>query len=422
MSQAADQRSAVSFQELKCQGCGSTEIEKVLDLGHQPLCNEFISVDEPSGPQTYYPSCLCYCRDCALVQLDYVIPTGATFGDQYTYLTGSSPSLIEYYSLLAGRLVDQLGLKPGDAVIDIGSNDGTFLKEFQALGMNVLGIEGARQSSDIAIADGVPVIQQFFGPGISAEVKNRIPEGSKIRLILGMNVLAHTDNINEFLDEVASLMESDSVFVSQSHWLIALIHEFEFDTIYHEHLRYYTMKSLMGLKERHGLYIFDGEVTDFYGGSILAYSKLQAQPQTARLGEILAQEDEVDVPGSLLGMKNTLIKNKSKLLDLLVDLKISGKRVVGVGAPMKASTLLNFYGITPDLVEYIAEVNELKVGTVVPGVRIPVIHEDRIFEDPPDYAILLSWNMAKPIIRNFRRKGYQGKFIMPVPQPEVVDE
>jgi len=145
-------------------------------------------------------------------------------------------------------------------------------------------------------------------------------------------------------------MDEDTIFISSSHWLIALIRNFEFDTIYHEHLRYYTMHSLMGLLERHGLHMFDGELTDFYGGSILGYSKLQSLPHTERLNEILNQEDQTDVSESLIGMKNTLIKNKSRLLTMLIDLKVSGKRVIGVGAPMKASILLNFYGITPDLV------------------------------------------------------------------------
>ena len=178
----------------------------------------------------------------------------------------------------------------------------------------------------------------------------------------------------------------------------------------------------MRVLEQHGIFVFDAEVTEFYGGSILGYSKIHPQSPSDRLRDILEQEDLVDVPESLIGMKNTLIKNKSKMLALLVDLKMAGKRVIGVGAPMKASTLLNFYGITPDLVEYVAEVNELKVGTVVPGVRIPVVHEDRVFEDPPDYAILLSWNMASHIIRNYRALGYKGKFIMPVPEPEIIDE
>lgn len=405
---------------LSCQSCGAAELERVLDLGYQPLCNEFVPIGDPIQPQTYYPLCLVYCHQCTLVQLDFVIPTKHAFGDQYTYLTGSSKSLVDYFSDLAGRLVERFDLRPGDAVVEIGANDGTFLKAFQALGMHVLGIDGARQSSSIAAANGVPVIEDFFGKGTSAEVIKRLPEGARIRLILGMNVLAHTDNINEFLPEVVALMEPGTVFVSQSHWLLALIRNFEFDTIYHEHLRYYTLNSLMNLFRRHGLNINDAETTDFYGGSILVYASTGSDSQSNGVLSVLEQEEQTNVYQSLKDMKQVLLGNKARLLSLLVDLKNSGKRVTGIGAPMKASTLLNFYGVTSDLVEYIGEVNELKVGTVVPGVRIPVVDEKIMFQDPPDYAILLSWNMAQHIVPKFREMGYQGKFILPVPQVEVV--
>ena len=408
--------------EVVCQSCGATGLESLLDLGYQPLCNDYLPANDAPTSRTFYPLCVYYCRKCSLAQLGYVIPTEDTFGEQYTYLTGSSKSLIEYYDGLAERLSQQFDLSPGDVVVDIGSNDGTFLKSLRSQGLNPLGIEGSPQAAAISIKEGIPTIDRFFGVGSAKKVKERLPQGAKIKLVIAMNVLAHTDNINEFLTELKELMDEDTIFISSSHWLIALIRNFEFDTIYHEHLRYYTMHSLMGVLERHGLHMFDGELTDFYGGSILGYSRLQSLPHTERLKEILDQEDQVDVPESLIGMKNTLIKNKSHLLTMLVDLKDSGKRVIGVGAPMKASTLLNFYGITPDLVEYIAEVNELKVGTLVPGVQIPVIHENAVFEDPPDYAILLSWNMASPIIRNYRKNGFKGKFIMPVPKPEVIDD
>jgi len=352
--------------------------------------------------------------------LGYVIPTEETFGEQYTYLTGSSRSLVEYYGDLAKQLVDQLDLKPGDAVVEVGSNDGTFLKHLQGFGLEVLGIEGSPKSASLAMEAGIPTIDTFFGAGSGMTVKNRLPADSKIKLVIAMNVLAHTDNIVEFLDELKEFMDEDSVFISSSHWLIELIRKSEFDTIYHEHLRYYTMHSLTKILEQQGLYIYDGEVTDFYGGSIIGYSKIRPEPPTDRLKDILDQEVQIDVQESLIDMKATLIKNKSNLLAMLQGFKSENKRIIGVGAPMKASTLLNFYGITPDLLDYIAEVNELKVGTVVPGVRVPVIHEDFVFEDQPDYAILLSWNMAAPIIRNYRKMGYKGKFIIPVPEPKVI--
>ena len=406
---------------LNCQGCGATNLESVLDLGYQPLCNEFWAADRARQPQVFYPLGLLYCHSCSLVQLDHVIPTQKTFGDQSTYLTGSSKSLINFYTQLAAELVDRFQLRPGEVVVEIGSNDGTFLKAFKSHGLQVLGIEGASQSSHIASAEAVPTIPQFFGKGISAAIKERLPAGQPIRLIAAMNVLAHTDNINEFLPEVVSLMEEDTVFVSQSHWLVALLRHLEFDTIYHEHLRYYTLGSLTDLFNRHGLHVVDAEVTDFYGGSVRTYATKGRTGQSEGLRAILKEEEQIDIIQSLKDMKQKLLQNKTRLLNLLVELKASGKRTVGIGAPMKASTLLNFYGITPDLLEYIGEVNPLKVGTVVPGVGIPVIHEDAFFERQPDYALLLTWNMAADIIPKYRSRGYKGKFIIPVPQVEVVE-
>ena len=396
-------------------------LEPVLDLGHQPLCNEFLPDEEANRPQVFYPLCLCFCPQCSLVQLGYVIPTDQTFGGQYTYLTGSSGTLVKYYARLARQLVDRFSLQQGDIVIEIGSNDGTFLKAFQSLGMRVLGIEGAKHALEAATANGVPTLDRFFGKGIAAAIKDRLPQYGRLRLILAMNVLAHTDNINDFLPEVVSLMETDTVFVSSSHWLVALVQKFEFDTIYHEHLRYYTLKSLMQLFQRHRLGMVDAEITDFYGGSILGYAVKDANGQSERLLSILEQERQVDIIGSLKSMKQVLLNNKARLIGLLVELKRDGKRTVGIGAPMKASTLLNFYGVTSDLVDYLAEVNPLKVGTVVPGVRIPVVHEDVLLRDPPDYAIVLAWNMAGDIIPKYRSLGYSGKFILPVPKLEVIE-
>ena len=287
--------------------------------------------------------------------------------------------------------------------------------------MRVLGIEGAKHALEAATANGVPTLDRFFGKGIAAAIKDRLPKYGRVRLIVAMNVLAHTDNINDFLPEVVGLMEADTVFVSSSHWLVALVQKFEFDTIYHEHLRYYTLKSLMQLFQRHRLGMVDAEITDFYGGSILGYAVKDANGQSERLLSILEQERQVDIIGSLKSMKQVLLNNKARLIGLLVELKRDGKRTVGIGAPMKASTLLNFYGVTSDLVDYLAEVNPLKVGTVVPGVRIPVVHEDVLLRDPPDYAIVLAWNMAGDIIPKYRSLGYSGKFILPVPKLEVIE-
>ena len=407
---------------INCQACGAENLERLLDLGHQPLCNEFWPPQDADKPQTFYPLCLYHCSNCSLVQLGHIIPTVQTFGKQYTYLTGTSQSLVDYYSKLAVRLKERFNLGSGDAVVDIGSNDGTFLKAFQSLGVAVVGVEGAQQAVAAARDNGITTVDRFFGKGAKSAIKENLPPNTHIRLITAMNVLAHSDNINELLQEVTGLMDEHTIFVSQSHWLAALVKKYEFDTIYHEHLRYYTLSSLNNLFQSHGLKLFHAETVEFYGGSILSYATKGDAGQPQRLEEVTREEESIDVLAGLRSMKQALVKNKATIINLLTDLKLSGKSVVGVGAPMKASTLLNFYGITADLVEYIGEVNPLKIGTVVPGVRIPVVAEDIIFEDHPDYALLLSWNMASNIIPKYRSKGFAGKFILPVPEVKVIDD
>ena len=393
-----------------CQACGNRELEEVLDLGYQPLCNDFRPSDQPALSQTIYPLCLCFCHQCSLVQLNCLIPTPEVFGNQYTYLTGSSKSLVDYYDALAPRLADRFNLTENDLIIDIGSNDGTFLKSFKALGFSVLGIEGAQVAAQISEDDGIPTIRSFFGR-----------KGKRIGLISAMSVVAHTDNIGEFLPELTGLMDRETVFVSQSHWLLELIRSFEFDTIYHEHLRYFTLHSLMNLYKSHGLGLFDAEITEFYGGSILGYASLGTRDQSPKLISLLIEEAQVDIVQSLKDLKKIILGNKITLINLLANLKGKGNKVVGIGAPMKASTLLNFYGITPDFMDYIVEVNQFKVGTMVPGVRIPVVHENVLFEEQPPYAVLLTWNMADHIIPKLRELGYTGKIIIPVPHVEVTE-
>jgi hypothetical protein len=273
----------------------------------------------------------------------------------------------------------------------------------------------------VASVRGIPTLVRFFGKGIASEIRAMLLGNQRIRLIGAMSVLAHTDNINEVFPELLKLMDEDTIFVSLSHWLVALIRNLEFDTIYHEHLRYYTLSNLVDLYNRYGLTVLDAVTTDYYGGSILVYATKQSATPSHNVRHILLQEAEVEVIESFSEMKDVLLNNKARLLNLLVELKRAGKRVAGIGAPMKASTLLNFYNVTPDLIEYLAEVNPLKVGTVLPGVHIPVVDETILFDQQPDYALLLAWNMAKDIIPRYRSRGYNGKFILPVPRIEIVE-
>lgn len=399
-----------------CQVCDSSDLKEVLNLGLQPLCNEFKLPSQLNSPEIYYPLSLVHCMNCETVQLSYIIPTEQVFGEQYTYLTGSTRALVDYYNSLAARLIQRFNLSKDDVVIDIGSNDGTFLNAFKRFSINVLGIEGSPKPAAFAEANGVKTIQSFFGRGISALVKKEVPDLNRVKLITAMNVIAHTDNINEFLDEIKLMMNPETIFITQSHYLISLLEKLEFDTIYHEHLRYYSLKSLINLFTKHGFTVFDAELVDVYGGSIVVYASLNDdKTATNRFLNLLKDEDEVDVLERFKKIKNILLQNKAELLSRLYRYKKQGKHIIGVGAPMKSSTFLNFYGITPDLLDYLTEVNQLKIGTMSPGVHIPVVDETVVFKDQPDYALILSWNIADHIINSYRQKGYKGKFIIPLP-------
>jgi hypothetical protein len=407
-------------QQPVCQVCGSLDLKEVLNLGLQPLCNEFKLLSQLNSPETYYPLSLVYCADCETVQLSYIIPTKQVFGEQYTYLTGSTRAVVDYFNDLAAQLIQRFSLVKGDVVVDIGSNDGTFLNAFKCFGVDVLGVEGSPKPVAFAEANGIKTIPSFFGKGISESVKEEVSNLNRVKLVTAMNVIAHTDNINEFLDEVKLMMSPETVFVTQSHYLISLLGNLEFDTIYHEHLRYYSLKSLINLFTMHGFTVFDAEVVDVYGGSIVVYASLNdGEPVTDRFLSLLKDENEADILERFRETKNAILRNKAELLNRLYRYKEQGKHIIGVGAPMKSSTFLNFYGITPDLIDYLTEVNPLKIGTLSPGVHIPVVDEAIVFCEQPDYALILSWNIANQIMKSYRQKGYKGEFIVPIPKLRI---
>lgn len=404
-----------------CQVCGSDKLKEVLNLGLQPLCCAFKSADQRDKPETFYPLVVMYCEDCDLAQLSYIIPTKEVFAEEYFYLSGTTKSLVAYFINLAKDLVKRFNLQKGDIVIDIGSNDGTFLRAFKDLGMEVLGVDGSIVPADIAIGNGIPTIKQFWGKGMSDVVKEKVSDPKRIKLITAMNVLAHNDCVNDFVEEIRKTMNPDTIFVSQSHYLIRLFEKLQFDTIYHEHLRYYCLRNLLNLYNLHKLHIFDAEVYDIvYGGSLVVYASLDARSQTDGFNKLLSHEQSLDLEEEFEKLRKFVLTNKRELLALILDLKKQGKRIIGAGAPMKCSTFLNFFGITPDLLDYATEVNELKWGTLVPGVHVPVVDENLVFIEQPDYALILAWNIKDQIMENYRKRGFKGKFIIPIP-PQVVD-
>jgi 2-polyprenyl-3-methyl-5-hydroxy-6-metoxy-1,4-benzoquinol methylase len=414
--------SAVSeqkYQTNQCQLCLSKDsLIEVLDLGHQPICNALPSKETLNEPEISYPLKLYVCKKCYLVQLVDVIPARTVFCTDYNYLSGTTPALVRYFQALAGKIVDTFDVKQTETVCDIGSNDGTFLRFFKEKHVNVLGVEPTPVPAQIATNNGVPTLQEFF----TKEVSDRIVDDyGKMRVVTAMNVLAHNNDVHSFLEGVKNLMDSNSVFVSQSHYLSALVERLEYDTIYHEHLRYYSLKTLKKLFDMHGFHVFHAEINEVYGGSILTYCSLSETVPSKNVINILESETEYEKLETYVEYAKRVRKNGRDLVRMLLNLKDKGKRIVGVGAPMKASTLLNFCHIGPDVLEYVSEVNPLKIGKYTPGVHIPIVDEANFMDSQPDYALILSWNVSKDIIKKLRKKGYTGKFILHIPEPTIID-
>ena len=384
-----------------CQSCGSGELEDVLDFGDTPICNDF--TPRPDTPQKRYPMKLVHCRYCGLDQLSYVPPASEVFGPSFNYLSSSSKGVVKHYSEMAASLKGRYGLGPSDLVLDVASNDGVLLKPFRDLGMKTLGVEPVEKIAMLATEQGLLTIPQRF-----EDVRIR----AKPSLITAMDVLAHTDTPHEFLERLYELMaESGALFVCQSQYFPASMAKDEWDTIYFEHARYFSVRSLQALLLRHGIQVDDVEYSDFYGGSFLAHCSLDSR------SKLIPERLHVDYSA----FARRTERNIKKLGSMLVDYKWQHKRVAGIGAPMKSSTLLNAIGADSSLVAYLTEVNPLKVGTYAPGTRIPVVDESVFFAKPPDVALVLTWNYAEPIMAAYRKRGYRGAFVVPIPHPKVVE-
>jgi quercetin dioxygenase-like cupin family protein/2-polyprenyl-3-methyl-5-hydroxy-6-metoxy-1,4-benzoquinol methylase len=399
---------------MKCQLCGSNNLFLVLDLGNQPICNALVS--DASKIEKLYPLKLYVCKDCWLVQIENIAPKSEVFGANYNYLSGASKPLVEYFQTLAEKIYLDY-MNEGDLIVDIGGNDGTFLKSFstsrlQYSGARVLNVEPTPEPANIARANGIETLERFFTKAVAEEI-------GKAKVVTAFNVLAHCEDVHDFLEGVRTMMTEDSVFISQSHYLPALIEQLEYDTIYHEHLRYYTLNTLNRLFKMHGLYINYAEINDIYGGSIIVYaSKELCSPRLLCEGKYEKIETYID-------FAKQVETNRQKLIDYLFNLKSRDKKIVGIGAPMKASTMLNYCNIGPETLDYIAEVNPLKIGMFSPGTHIPIIDESfmlQTYEMQADYALILSWNFADEVAHKLREKGFKGGFIVPIPEFHTLNE
>lgn len=400
---------------MNCRVCDSANLELAVDLGNQPWCNHFLKKEEV-GKEPFYPLRLLYCRNCSTVQLDYTVKKEIMFGD-HTYLSGVTKSLSEHFKKIAEE-VDSRFFRETDrkAVLDIGSNDGTQLKHFKALGYDVQGIESSKTTARIANEAGVNTINEFFNLDLARRI-NR-----KFHVINAAGVFFHLEELHSVTDGIRESLKEDGVFVVQFLYMKSIVENLAFDQVYHEHLLYYTLKAIETLLNRHGLSMFDAYLSPIHGGSIIGFVTHKGRKEPSkrlietRDAEVAAKSNEFS---TYLGFAERIKRMKEENLNYLGSKKSQGKKIYGFGAPVKGNTLLNYFGIGTDYLDCLVEKNELRRGLYSPGMHIPVIIEKEL-EKLPDIYYVLAWNFKKEILANNQRLIDKGiEFYFPVNPKEV---
>ncbi len=399
-----------------CQVCGHAPLETVLSLGYMPPVNQMVPIGQVPRQQPWFPTDLLYCGKCELVQLGLAVDPVIIFPPEYPYTSGTTRLLRDNFADLCAESGAMLKLTAQDLVIDIGSNDGTLISNFQKAGYRVLGIEPT-EVGKIAAGRGIPTLTRYFTPAVAAEVKR---EHGPARVVTAANCFAHIEDVHSIVEGIIDLLAPNGVFVSESHYLIGLLDTFQYDTVYHEHLRYYSLASLAHLLGMHGLEVFHARPIPSHGGSIRVYAARRGvMPIQASVARMLAAEPRGDaMRARLKAFRNDVLLSKLRLMSLIRDYKEKGMRICGISAPSRASTLFNYVGLDDGIIDYVCEIaGSLKIGKYMPGTSIPVVEESRLFSDQPEVAIIFSWHIADELAPKLRAKGYRGKLVTPLPVP-----
>lgn len=404
-----------------CQICGSHDLELVIDCGHQPLCDTLLSPEDLHRPEKSYPARLMRCTQCANAQLDYVVSGDEVYHSTYPYRTGITRELREYQQALSADLIAALPLEPRSLVVDIGSNDGTLLRAFRERGMRPLGVEPTNIGA-FAREDGIETVHSFFTEAVARDI---VRDHGHAALVTATNVFAHMANLGEVMRGIRALIGNDGVFVLENHYLLDVIQRNQYDTVYHEHVRTYCLKALIILFEQYGMDVFYARRVPRYGGNIRVMTGVKGRrPIDAGVAAIVKGESDYGLfgPDVYATFRRNVEQTRDDLLGLLVDARQKGQSVVGKSCPGRCVILLNYVGVGPHLMRYIAEQpTSLKLGMYVPGVHIPVVEDAVLLKDRPDYVVLLAWHFGYSIGQQLRDMGVKSKLVMPLPQLTVWD-
>jgi SAM-dependent methyltransferase len=403
--------------------CRSGALTRFLDLGDQPPADQFLFERQLSQPEPAYPLRVVVCADCGLSQLDYVVPPEILYCNDYPYESSTTAAGRRHWDEFAETVHRMRGLGGSDLVVDVGSNVGVLLQMFAKRGVRVLGVDPAANIAAIANGHGVPTVVDFFSAAAAQRIRDAHGRAS---VITGTNVIAHIDDLHDLMRGVELLLTDTGVFILEAPYMIDLVQSLEYDTIYHEHLSYFSLKPLMRFFAQFGMEIFEVQRRDIHGGSFRVFVRRAGssdQRVSGVIAELLAAEEREGIGNleRLQRFSRDVVQNRKDLLGLLANLKRSGKRIAGVSAPAKGMTLLNYCGIDRDMLDFVTEKSALKIGRYTPGKHIPVVADSALVDDPPDYALLLAWNFASEIMNNLREYSNKGgKFIIPIPRPMIV--
>ncbi len=396
-----------------CQICGARTVPG-LDVGPQPIGDRILTTAELNAPEVFYPMQLHHCPRCGLTQLGFIPDPREVYKD-FPFVSGTTATATRHLQTLPPDLVSRLALTRGSFAVDIGSNDGTLLKAYRPFGVKHLGVDPSAEPVRLARKARIPTLHAFFNLETARYVKAKHGQADAIT---AAGVFGHMAALDEVMRGVRLLLKKGGIFATDNQYWLDMVERLHYDNIFHQHLRYYSMRPMIELHRRYGLEVIDVERSEVYGGSFRVFAaQAGTRPVSPRVRALLAVERKAGLYERATWQRFAAAVNerRRRLFDAVYAARQAGKKVIGLGAPAKASTVCNYCRLGPDLISYVTEINPLRMGKFLPGVHIPIVDERRMFTDrePPDVGVLFAWNYYDEIVPKLRARGFTGEVICP---------